>query len=43
LFPCSALKKVVADETAAKQAVQVAFTLAQAEQEDLEGTAVAVC
>jgi hypothetical protein len=37
------LKKVVADETAAKEAIQVALTLAQVEYEDLERTAVAMC
>ena len=37
------LKKVVVDETSAKEAVQVTFTSAQAEHEDLERTTVAVC
>ena len=34
---------MVADETAAKEAVQVAFTSAQEDLKDLEGAAVAVC
>ena len=33
----------MADETAAKEAVQVAFTAAQVEHANLEKTAVAVC
>ena len=42
-FFCSELKKVVADETAAKEAVQVAFMSAQEDLKDLEGATVAVC
>ena len=42
-FFCSELKKAVADETAAKEAVEVMLTTAQAEYVDLEQTAVAVC
>ena len=33
----------MADETSAKEAIQVAFTVAQVEHADLEHTAVAVC
>ena len=42
-FPRSELRKAVADETAAKEAVQVTLTSAQIEHEGLERTAVAVC
>jgi hypothetical protein len=42
-FPCSELKKVVADETAVKEAIQVAFTSVQEDLKDLEGAIVAVC
>ena len=37
------LKKAVADETAAREALQVAYTSAQTDIEDLEGAAVAAC
>ncbi|XP_039827616.1 uncharacterized protein LOC120689397 [Panicum virgatum] len=37
------LRKVVADETAAKEAVQIVLTVTQGEHTDLEQTAVAVC
>jgi hypothetical protein len=43
LFPRSELKKVVADETAAKEAVNTALTAAHDEYAELEQTAVAVC
>ena len=39
----SELRKTIAYETAAKEAVQVALMSAQGELEDLERTAVAVC
>ena len=42
LFSCSVLRKMVADETAAKEALQVAYSSAQKDLADLEGTAVAV-
>ena len=43
LFPRSELKKAVADETAAKEAVNTALTAAHDEYAELEQTAVAVC
>ena len=43
MFPCSELKKAVADETAAKEAANTAFTAVQDEYTELEWTAVAVC
>ena len=42
-FFCSELRKAVADETAAKEAVQIVLTVTQAEHTDLEQTAMAVC
>ena len=42
-FFCSELRKAVADETAAKEAVQIVLTVTQAEHTDLEQTAVVVC
>ena len=42
-FPCSELKKAVANETAAKEAANTAFTVAQDEYAELARTAVAVC
>ena len=43
LFPCSELKKAVADETVAKEATNTALMAAQDEYAELERTAVAVC
>jgi hypothetical protein len=43
LFPCSELKKAVADETAAKEAANTAFTAAHDEYTELERTAMAMC
>ena len=42
-FSCSALKKTVADEIAAKEALQVAYSSAQKDLVDLEGATVAAC
>ena len=41
-FPCSELKKMVADETVVKEAANTAFTVAQDEYAELARTAVAV-
>ena len=43
MFPCSELRKAVADETVAKEAIQVMLIATQAEHADLEQTAMAVC
>jgi len=42
-FPCSELKKAVANETAVKEAANTAFTVVQDEYAELERTAVAMC
>ena len=42
-FPCSELKKAVANETAVKEATNIAFTAVQDESAQLEQTTVAVC
>ena len=42
-FPCSELKKVVANETAAKEAVNTALMAAHDEYAELERTTVSVC
>ena len=42
-FPCSKLKKAVANETVAKEVANTAFTAVQDEYAELERTAVAVC
>ena len=42
-FPCSELKKAVANETAVKEAANTTFTAVQDEYAELERTAVAVC
>ena len=42
-FPCSELKKEVANETTAKEAANTAFMVVQDEYAELERTAVAVC
>ena len=42
-FPYSELRKKVADETAAKEAANTAFTAAQDEYAELARTTVAVC
>ena len=42
-FPCSELKKAVANETAAKEAVNTALTAAHDEYAELKRTAVSVC
>jgi len=42
-FPCSELREKVADETAAKEAANTAFTAVQDEYTELVRTAVAVC
>ena len=42
-FPCSELKKAVANETAAKEAVNTALTAVHDEYAELERTAVSVC
>jgi len=42
-FFCSELKKAVADETTAKEAVHIVLTATQAKHVDLEQTVVAVC
>ena len=41
LFSCSVLRKMVADETAAKEALQVAYSSVQKDHVDLEGATVA--
>ena len=43
MFPRSELKKAVADETAAKEAANTAFTSVQDKYTELERTAVAMC
>ena len=43
MFSCSALKKAVADETSAKEALQVAYSSAQKDLVDLEGATMAAC
>ena len=43
MFPRSELKKAVADETAAKEAVNTTLTAAQDEYAELEQAAVAMC
>ena len=43
MFPRSELKKAMADETAAKEAVNTALTAVQDEYAELEQAAVAVC
>ena len=42
-FPCSELKKAVANETAAKEAVNTVLTAAHDEYAELERTAMSVC
>ena len=43
LFSCSVLRKMVADETAVKENLQVAYSSAQKDLVDLEGATVAAC
>ena len=40
---CSELRKKVSEETAAKEALQAAYTSAQRDYDDLEEAAIAAC